>query len=147
MKMGRRRGQVGGWPRGRSGVTERGQRRRVLVIEDEVIVGMLIEDMLEELGCEVAAISTHIEEALQLARAPDIDLAILDINLGGKQSFPVADVLKSRGVPFMFATGYGAHILKPPYSGTSTLQKPFQLDDLQRMLSLSGFQAGGEWPA
>jgi len=117
------------------------------VIEDEVIVGMLIEDMLEELGCEVAAISTHIEEALQLARAPDIDLAILDINLGGKQSFPVADVLKSRGVPFMFATGYGAHILKPPYSGTPTLQKPFQLDDLQRMLSLSGFQAGGEWPA
>ena len=47
----------------------------------------------------------------------------------------------------MFATGYGAHILKPPYSGTPTLQKPFQLDDLQRMLSLSGFQAGGEWPA
>jgi CheY-like chemotaxis protein len=135
---------VGGWPRGRSGVTERGQRRRVLVIEDEVIVGMLLEDMLEELGCEVAAISTHIEEALQLARALDIDLAILDINLGGKQSFPVADVLKSRGVPFMFATGYGAHILKPPYSGTPTLQKPFQLDDLQRMLSLSGFQAGGE---
>jgi CheY-like chemotaxis protein len=138
---------MGGWPRGRPGVTERGQRRRVLVIEDEVIVGMLLEDMLEELGCEVAATSTHIEEALQLARALDIDLAILDINLGGKQSFPVADVLKSRGVPFMFATGYGAHILKPLYSGTPTLQKPFQLDDLQRMLSLSGFQAGGEWTA
>ena len=106
----------------------------MLVIEDEVIVGMLLEDMLDELGCEVAAISTHIEEALQLAHTLDIDLAILDINLGGKQSFPVADVLKSRGVPFMFATGYGAHILK----------KPFQLDDLQRMLSLSNFQAGGE---
>jgi CheY-like chemotaxis protein len=116
----------------------------VLVIEDEVIVGMLLEDMLDELGCEVAAISTHIEEALQLAHTLDIDLAILDINLGGKQSFPVADVLSSRGVPFMFATGYGAHILKPPYSGTPTLQKPFQLDDLQRMLSLSNFQAGGE---
>jgi CheY-like chemotaxis protein len=124
-------------------VTERSQRRRVLVIEDEVIVGMLLEDMLDELGCEVAAISTHIEEALQLARTLDIDLAILDINLRGKPSFPVADVLSSRGVPFMFATGYGAQILKPPYSGTPILQKPFQLDDLQRMLSLSGFQAGG----
>jgi len=142
MKMGRRRGQVGGWPRGRSGVTERGPRRRVLVIEDEVIVGMLLEDMLEELGCEVAAISTHIEEALQLARALDIDLAILDINLRGTQSFPVADVLGVRSVPFLFATGYGAQILKPPYSGTPTLQKPFQLEDLRQILALSGFQAG-----
>ena len=87
---------MGGGPRGRRSVTERGQRRRVLVIEDEVIVGMLLEDMLDELGCEVAAISTQIEEALQLARTLDIDLAILDINLGGKQSFPVADVLSSR---------------------------------------------------
>jgi CheY-like chemotaxis protein len=128
-------------------VTDRGERRRVLVIEDEVIVGMLLEDMLGELGCEVAAVSTHIEEALQLARTLDIDLAILDVNLGGKQSFPVADVLKSRGVPFMFATGYGAQILKPPYSGTPTLQKPFQLDDLQRVLAQSAFQAGGEQTA
>jgi CheY-like chemotaxis protein len=102
-------------------VTERGQRRRVLVIEDEVIVGMLLEDMLEELGCVVAAISTHIEEALQLARALDIDLAILDINLGGKQSFPVADVLKSRGVPFMFATGYALR-----RSGATECQVPAQ---------------------
>jgi CheY-like chemotaxis protein len=111
-------------------------RPRVLVVEDEVIVGMLLEDMLGELGCEVAAISTHLDEALQLARTIDIDFAVLDINLDGRQSFPVADVLATRGVPFLFATGYGAKILKPPYSGTPTLQKPFQLGDLQRMVAM-----------
>ena len=127
---------MGGWPRGRPGVTERGQRRRVLVIEDEVIVGMLLEDMLEELGCEVAAISTHLDEALGLAQSLDIDFALLDINLDGKQSFPVADVLRARGVPFLFATGYGAKILKPPYSGLPTLQKPFQIADLERIIDV-----------
>lgn len=112
------------------------KRPRVLVVEDEVIVGMLLEDMLGELGCEVAAISTHLDEALRLARTLDVDFALLDINLDGKQSFPVADVLRERGVPFLFATGYGAKILKPPYSGTPTLQKPFQLGDLQRMIEV-----------
>jgi len=110
--------------------------RRVLVVEDEVIVGMLLEDMLGELGCEVVAISTHLEEALQLARTLDIDFALLDINLDGQQSFPVADVLRERGVPFLFATGYGAKILKPPYVGTPTLQKPFQIADLARMIGV-----------
>lgn len=122
-------------------MTNGARPRRVLVVEDEVIVGMLLEDMLGELGCEVAAISTHLEEALQLGRTLDIDLAILDVNLGVAQSFPVADVLSARGVPFLFATGYGAKILKPPYSGAPTLQKPFHLADLERMLSLSYFQA------
>ena len=112
------------------------RRRRALVVEDEVIVGMLLEDMLGELGCEVVAISTHLEEALQLARTLDFDFALLDINLDGKQSFPVADVLRERQVPFLFATGYGAKILKPPYSGTPTLQKPFQLGDLERMIGV-----------
>jgi len=111
-------------------------RRRVLVVEDEVIVGMLLEDMLGELDCEVAAISTHLEEALDLARTLDVDFAVLDINLDGHHSFPVADVLRERGVPFLFATGYGTKILKPPYSGTPTLQKPFQLEDLQRMIGV-----------
>lgn len=131
-----------GWDGAERGVREHARPRRVLVVEDEVIVGMLLEDMLEDLGCEVAAISTHLEQALHLARTLDIDLAILDVNLRGTQSFPVADVLSVRSVPFLFATGYGAQILKPPYSGTPTLQKPFQLDDLRQILALSCFQAG-----
>ena len=131
-----------GWDGAERGVREHVRPRRVLVVEDEVIVGMLLEDMLGELGCEVAAISTHLEQALHLARTLDIDLAILDVNLRGTQSFPVADVLSVRSVPFLFATGYGAQILKPPYSGTPTLQKPFQLDDLRQILARSCFQAG-----
>lgn len=112
-----------------------GAKRRVLVVEDEVIIGMLIEDMLAELGYEVTAISTHLEEALQLARTSDIDFAVLDVNLNGQRSFPVADALRRRGIPFIFATGYGAKILQPPYRGTTTLQKPFELDELKRALS------------
>ncbi|TAJ32804.1 MAG: response regulator [Reyranella sp.] len=96
---------------------------------------MLIEDMLAELGHEVTAISTHLEEALQLARTSDIDFAVLDVNLNGQRSFPVADALRQRGIPFIFATGYGSKILQPPYRATTALQKPFELEDLRRALS------------
>jgi DNA-binding response OmpR family regulator len=114
------------------------RRRRVLVVEDEVIVGMLVEDMLQELGYEVAALSTHLDQAVQLARSIDIDFAVLDLNLNGHMSYPVADALRERGVPYLFATGYGAKILVPPYAGTPTLQKPFHLDELRRILAVRG---------
>jgi CheY-like chemotaxis protein len=112
--------------------------RRVLVVEDEVIVGMLVEDMLQELGYEVAALSTHLDQAVELARDIDVDFAVLDLNLNGRLSYPAADMLRRRGVPFIFATGYGAKILVPPYAGTPTLQKPFHLDDLRRILADAG---------
>ena len=116
--------------------------RRVLVVEDEVIVGMLVEDMLQELGYEVAALSTHLEQAVELARSSDIDFAMLDLNLNGKLSYPVAEALRLRGLPFIFATGYGAKFLVPPYAGTPTLQKPFNLDELRRTLAEAGFRSG-----
>lgn len=109
----------------------------MLVVEDEVIVGMLVEDMLTELGYAVVALSTHLDEAVELARTLDVDCAVLDVNLNGRMSYPVADMLRSRGVPFIFATGYGAKILIPPYTGTPTLQKPFKVGDLQQSIELA----------
>ncbi len=113
-------------------------RRRALVVEDEVLVGMLIEEMLRELGYELAALSTHLDEALSLARTAEFDVALLDINLNGQHSFPVADVIRARGLPFLFATGYGGRILGAPYRDVPILQKPFSLDELRRTLERIG---------
>lgn len=94
--------------------------------------------MLQELCYELVALSTHLEEALSLARTASFDFAVLDINLNGKQSFPVADVIRARGLPFVFATGYGSRILGEPYKDTPILQKPFSLEDLRGTLERAG---------
>ena len=112
--------------------------RRALVVEDEVLVGMLIEEMLQELGYELVALATHLDEALSLARTASFDVAVLDINLNGKQSFPVADAIRARGLPFLFATGYGSRILDTPYADVLILQKPFSLEELRRALEQVG---------
>jgi DNA-binding response OmpR family regulator len=112
--------------------------RRALIVEDEVLVGMLIEEMLQELGYGLAALATHLEQALSLARSESFDFALLDINLNGKQSFPVADVIRARGLPFLFATGYGTRILGEPYTDAPILQKPFSLEELRRALGRAG---------
>jgi CheY-like chemotaxis protein len=112
--------------------------RRALVVEDEVLVGMLIEEMLQELGYEIAALSTHLDQALTLARTAAFDVALLDINLNGRQSFPVADVVRARGLPLLFATGYGSRILPGPYRDAPILQKPFSLAELKGALQRAG---------
>jgi CheY-like chemotaxis protein len=111
---------------------------RILVVEDEVLVGMMIEEMLRELGHELVALSTHFDEALALARTASFDVALLDINLNGRQSFPVADAIRARGLPFLFATGYGSRILGPAYKDAPILQKPFSLEELRHALARLG---------
>ena len=111
-----------------------GGGRRVLVIEDEVLIGMLLEDMLTDLGYEIAGTASRLDEATGLARTAQCDLAILDVNLNGHESYPVAQILIERGIPFMFATGYGERGMPAAFQNRPTLQKPFQLDALQLQL-------------
>ncbi len=108
---------------------------RVLVVEDEMMVSMLIEDMLADMGCEVVGPASRLEEAAELVKAAQIDCAVLDVNLGGQPIFPVADLLRERGAPFAFATGYGDAGLRDVDRGTPVLQKPFREGDLARVLS------------
>jgi len=111
-----------------------GEGRGVLVIEDEVLIGMLLEDMLTDLGYKIAGTASRLQEATELARTATCDMAILDVNLNGQESFPVAQILIERGIPFMFATGYGERGMPPAFQNRPTLQKPFQLAALQLQL-------------
>jgi len=107
---------------------------KVLVVEDEMMVSMLIEDMLSDLGCTVVGPASRLEEALELAKTADLDCAVLDVNLGGQSIFPLADLLRERQAPFAFATGYGDAGLREADRGTPVLQKPFREGDLARVL-------------
>ena len=108
--------------------------KRVLVVEDELMIRMLLEDMLGELGYTVAAEAARIDEALEATKTAEFDLAILDVNLDGQPISPVVDALVARGTPFVFATGYGERGLPEPYRDRPTLKKPFQMDGLKEML-------------
>jgi DNA-binding response OmpR family regulator len=108
---------------------------RVLVVEDEMLVSMLVEDMLTDFGCSVVGPAPDFDEAMSLASTADIDAALLDVNVAGKAVFPVADALKARGVPFAFASGYGAAGVEGEHAGAPVLQKPFRQSDLERALN------------
>jgi CheY-like chemotaxis protein len=109
--------------------------RRILIVEDEFLIRMLLEDMLTDLGHEIAGVAGRVDEACGIAQTVDCDLAILDVNLDGQEVFPVADILATRGTPFIFVTGYGGGGLPPNYQNRPTLQKPFQLDDLSKAVT------------
>jgi CheY-like chemotaxis protein len=110
------------------------QSKRVLIVEDELMIRMLLEDMLSELGYSIAAEAGRIDEALEAAKTAEFDLAILDVNLNGQTIAPVAEALVARGMPFVFATGYGERGLPEAYRDRPTLKKPFEMDGLSRML-------------
>jgi CheY-like chemotaxis protein len=106
---------------------------RLLVVEDEALVAMMLEEMLAELGCVVVEIAGSL--ALGLAMVDHkLDGAILDVNLGGDKVFPVAAKLSERGVPFIFSTGYGAAGIAREFSHVPVLAKPYNADALAETL-------------
>jgi CheY-like chemotaxis protein len=108
---------------------------RILIVEDEMFISMLLEDLLTELGYRPAGPVVRLDEALAAARSEAIDAALLDVNLNGKETYAVADILAGRGIPFVFATGYGAGGIPERYRHRPILAKPFRRDDLARVLA------------
>src|SRR5262249_51719323 len=111
-------------------------KSRVLIVEDEIVVALFLEDMLLEFGYEVAGVVGHLDDAM--AREPDYGMAVLDVHLNGRSVFDFADTLAARGVPFAFATGYGERGIPERHRGRPVLQKPFQPEDLRRVLEEMG---------
>ncbi|MCW5733786.1 MAG: response regulator [Enhydrobacter sp.] len=107
---------------------------RVFVVEDEALVLLTLEDMLVDLGCQVVVAVQHVEEALRLALDAKVDIALLDVNVGGTRIDPVAHILATRGIPIVFVTGYEAASLppSPPGAGNPAVRiaKPFQSAEL-----------------
>jgi DNA-binding NtrC family response regulator len=115
-------------------MTDASAAPRLLVVEDEYLIRMLLEDMLDELGYGVAAAVGSLAEAREHASNGSFDGAILDVNVDGQEIFPVAEILSERGVPFVFVTGYGEGSLPEAFRNRPALQKPFQADRLKTTL-------------
>jgi len=109
--------------------------RRVLVLEDEMLVLMNIENMLAEMGCESVTAAASVNEALDLLAEQQFDVALLDVNLNGCESYPVADALAVRGVPFAFSTGYSAAGIRNDHRDRPVLRKPYQHAELVRIVT------------
>jgi CheY-like chemotaxis protein len=107
---------------------------RVFVVEDEALILMVLEDLLAAMGCEIVASALRLEDALAKASSLDFDVAVLDVNLGGQPVEPVADMLAGRGIPFLFASGYGVPSLPQRHAGRQLLAKPYAAAELAAAL-------------
>jgi CheY-like chemotaxis protein len=117
---------------------------RILLVEDEAMIAMLVEDMLADRGATVVGPAGAVSAALSAIESEPIDGALLDVNLGGVESFEVADALAKRDIPFVFVTGYGGAGVRDRYPNVATLQKPFMPEDFDRALgTLAALSRGG----
>lgn len=108
--------------------------QRVLVVEDEMLVLIMIEDMLADLGCESVASTATVDQAIALIDAQNFDIAMLDMNLNGDNSYAVAAALAARTVPFIFSTGYSGQTVRDEYRDRPVLRKPFSEKELGGIL-------------
>jgi len=110
---------------------------RVLVVEDEAAISLLLEDMLLDFGCEVIGPAARLSAALDTLAREKVDLAILDVNVAGEPIYPVAEALAERSIPFVFSTGYGSAGIRDAYRNRPVLQKPFAQNDLKQKLLMA----------
>ncbi|MDP3738288.1 MAG: response regulator [Hyphomonadaceae bacterium] len=121
---------------------------RVFAVEDEALIALMLEVMLEELGCKVVGVAGTVPRALAQVETmgSDIGAAILDVNIGGEKVYPVADALAVRGVPFLFCTGYAATGIIEPYRDRIVLDKPYSKTALANALApLAGKHPERHW--
>ena len=107
--------------------------KKVLLVEDEMVLAMMAEDTLQELGCSVVSAS-RVAGALALAQNQSFDVALLDVNVAGEEVYPVAAALMVRGVPFVFASGYGQGGLRHDFKMRRALEKPYRQEDIKLAL-------------
>jgi CheY-like chemotaxis protein len=107
---------------------------KVLIAEDEYLISLMLQQMLEDLGCAVVGAAENLAGALSLASSGGADVAILDVNLGGQSIYPVADLLAAKRVPIIFATGYGQQGLNESYRVHTILAKPYDVDAVRSSL-------------
>lgn len=111
--------------------------RSILIIEDEMLILMMIEDMLADLGCKSISVASKIGQAITLIDGQAFDAAMVDLNLSGVESYPIADALMAHDVPYFFSTGNSVTNIKDGYRDQDVLKKPFTFDQLSNMLSRS----------
>jgi CheY-like chemotaxis protein len=102
-----------------------GAPARVLLVEDEALIALMLEDMLESMDCAVTALAPRVRLGMSIAESGEFDLALLDVNVAGENVEPVADILASRGIPFIFATGYGEAGVPLKHRQRPVVAKPF----------------------
>jgi CheY-like chemotaxis protein len=109
--------------------------KTALVVEDEAVISMLIEDVLADLGCTDATTIATLQGGLAYLASRKPDFAVLDVNLAGTPSWPIAEALEKAGAPFIFTTGYGAQGVPAQYAGRPVVQKPFTEADIAAALT------------
>ncbi|MEG3180123.1 response regulator [Sphingomonas sp. LT1P40] len=110
--------------------------QRILIVEDEPLIAMMLEDFLDLLGKQVAGIADSVADALPIVAAGEVDAAILDVNLrGGETSWPIADALAAAGIPFVLATGGSGDTVADAHKGRPILPKPFTMDAVEKALA------------
>jgi CheY-like chemotaxis protein len=110
---------------------------RALIVEDEAIIAMTAEDMLDQLGCVTVASVSTLAGALAAAKSGGFDFALLDINLNGAESLPVAALLKKAGIPFVFTTGYGSAVRGEAHEDAPLVTKPYRTKDLAAAIAMA----------